>query len=342
MTLFVLLRTYTAAFFRKFGWLGLGMVIGLHAVVAYLGLWLFEERHLLSPETFLYFYVTTTATVGYGDLSPQTAGGRLFVAGWVMLGGIALITAGIGKATNSVLDLWRRKMKGRGDFSSRKGHTVLVGWQGEDSERIVNLLRQDSSSNDDHIVVCDSRLDENPLPDAVAFIKGESLTSAALLRRAGLAGAERVLVMTASDDETLAIVLTINQLGPVGHVVAHFGSSEKAALARTYAPALECTSNMAIEMLVRSSQDPGSSVVINELLCVGEGATQYQMKLPDGFASRFGDLFLALKQDHNATLIGYRGCGAGQVAINPDNDHELRGGEIFYIASKRLAEGVLA
>src|SRR5690606_37884785 len=137
--------------------------------------------------------------------------------------------------------------------------TVLVGWQGEVSERIVELLLQDDTSNDDRIVLCDDQLAENPMPERISFVRGASLAAESLLQRAGVRGAERVLVMGKSDEQTLAVVLTLNQLAPKGHIVAHFDSSETARLARTYAPRLECTSNLAIEMLVRSSQDPGSS-----------------------------------------------------------------------------------
>jgi len=95
---------------------------------------------------------------------------------------------------------------------------------------------------------------------------------------------------------------------------------------------------MAIEMLVRASQDPGSSVVINELLCVGQGATQYLMKLPEAFEATFGDLYTQMKEHHNATLIGYRAKGARHPSINPPGTTRVEGGELFYIASTRLKE----
>jgi voltage-gated potassium channel len=255
-----------------------------------------------------------------------------------MLGGIALLTAAIGKTTSSVIDAWRKGMKGKGDFTGKVGHTVLIGWEGASSERVIELLLTDETSNDNLIVICDCTLEENPMPGKADFIKGESLSSAALLLRAGVPGAERVLVRTPSDDLTLATVLAVNQLNPVGHVVAHFNESEIAALASAYAPSLECTSSMAIEMLVRASQDPGSSVVINELLCVGEGATQYLMKLPDTYEATFGDMYAQMKQRHNATLIGYRAKGAQQPSINPPCATRVQGGELFYIASTRLKE----
>lgn len=49
---------------------------------------LLGEQHLIAAATFIYFYLTTTLTVGYGDLLPQTSAGRIFVATWIMLGAL--------------------------------------------------------------------------------------------------------------------------------------------------------------------------------------------------------------------------------------------------------------
>lgn len=248
-------------------------------------------------------------TVGYGDLAPQSPAGRVFVAVWLMVGGIALLTTLIGKATSTIVELWRHKMKGKGSFEKHTDHTVLIGWEGASSEEIVNLLKQDETSNDNLIVICASSIDENPMPGEASFIRGETLTSPVVLARAGVATAERVLIRTGCDDQTLAAVLAVHQLSPRGHVVAHFSDTHKAALARSYAPGLECTSSMSVEMLVRSSQDPGSSAVINELLTVGEGATQYRGVLQADYEGSFGDLFNALRLSTTqlSSLIG--ACG---------------------------------
>jgi voltage-gated potassium channel len=341
MSLLLLLKAHTAAFFEKFGWAGIGLMLGLHFGISYALLFVAGEDHLLSALDFLYFYCTTATTVGYGDMSPKSGLGKTITALWIMFGGIALLTTVIGKATTSVSVLWRRKMKGMGDYSTLIGHTVLIGWDGETSERIVELLSQDEASRGDKMVICDALTLENPMPGKASFVKGDSLDSPTLLKRAGVTGADRILVRTQSDNLTLAIVLTLKQLAPKGHVVAHFNDSERASLAKTYAPELECTSNMAIEMLVRSSQDPGSSIVINELLCVGKGATQFRYALPDGFSTNCGDLYIRLRKEFSATLIGYRALGGGDFDINPANATEVRGGEIFYIASERLEGGSL-
>lgn len=338
MPLYILLRRLTSTLFSRFGWVSLAITIATHAVTSYGGLLLFQEKHLTDPLTFAYFYMTTTLTVGYGDLAPQSPFGRVFVSFWIMLGGIALLTATIGKATNSAIEFWRMGMKGKKSFAGTTGHTVVIGWESATSERVIDLLHQDETSNDHLIVIVAADLDENPMPGKAELVKGESLFSIPLLERAGVPGAERVLIRASSDDQTLSAVLAVHTLAPAGHVVAHFNSSETAALARAYAPELECTSNMATEMLVRASQDPGSSVVINELLLVGQGATQYRMALPPGTNTSFGSLYQKFKDTHNATLIGYRPSAQVQPLINPPNDTPVVGGELFYIASARLKE----
>lgn len=341
MMVLLLLRRHVSAFFERFGWAGIGMFLLGHYLLSYILLTLAAEEHLLGGLDFTYFYLTTATTVGYGDLSPKSAAGKLITSTWIMLGGIALLTTVIGKASTSVGDIWRRNMKGQGDCSGLSGHTVLVGWDGDASERIVELLNQDCRTRGNGLVICDSLITENPMPGHASFIKGDSLDSPGVLLRAGVRGAERILVHTRSDSLTLAIVLTLKKLEPAGHVVAHFDNSERAALARSYAPELECTSNMAIEMLVRSAQDPGSSTVINELLCIGEGATQFRHVLSPGFSITCGELYIRLRQEFNATLIGYRAPQGSHFELNPANDLRIEGGEIFYIASTRLQGNAL-
>jgi voltage-gated potassium channel len=340
MSIFLMLRQLASTVCARFSWAVLGLVVVAHFAITYAGLVMAAEKHLIEPTTFFYYYITTAMTVGYGDLAPQSPAGRVFVAVWLMVGGIALLTTVIGKTTNTIVELWRHKMKGKGSFERHSSHTVLIGWEGAHSEEIVNLLKQDETSNDNLIVICASSIDENPMPGEASFVRGETVTSPAVLARAGVATAERVLIRTGCDDQTLAAVLAVHQLEPRGHVVAHFSDTHKANLARSYAPGLECTSSMSVEMLVRSSQDPGSSAVINELLTVGEGATQYRGVLGSDFEGTFGDLFSSLKVKHNATVIAYRGVWDKALVVNPPSDHPVQGGEYFYIASQRIGGAI--
>ena len=96
---------------------------------------------------------------------------------------------------------------------------------------------------------------------------------------------------------------------------------------------------MAIEMLVRSSQDTGSSVIINELLSVGQGATQYRLLLPESYESTVGALYKQLKDRHNATLIG-----SAYTGDSGDDGLKLRhgtGGKLYnFIVTKFRETGM--
>lgn len=51
----------------------------------------------------IYLTVMTLTTVGYGDVSPQTAGGRLFTVFYVLLG-IGLVAALVSEIARAIID----------------------------------------------------------------------------------------------------------------------------------------------------------------------------------------------------------------------------------------------
>lgn len=296
---------------------------------------------LAAADIWLYYYVTTATTIGYGDYSPETTPGRYIAALWLMPGAIGLFAAFIGKTTSLLVDLWRARMRGKHDYSNLESHTVLVGWHGEATERMVDLLLGDSSSSTDHIVLIAIEEMENPLPDKIKFVRGDSFANPALLRRAGVPTAERILIYGSSDEQTLATAFAVLALKPVGHVVVHFAEPESAALLRSHYPQVECTQSLAVEMLVRASQDPGVSRVTTDLLSVLQGPTSFSMCLPAELPPMaFGELLIAWKRDHDATLLGYARQGEADFRLNPAFNAPVAGGDlVYYMAVQRLDTG---
>lgn len=339
MPIFVRLFRQLARRCKALGWTLFMLLLFGHAATSALWFWLAGEDVLLQPTAFAYYYMVTATTVGYGDLSPATDAGRLITAFWVIPGGVALFAALLGKTSALLFDFWRRGLLGKLDMAKLSGHTILIGWHGDATERMVDLLLADTRTDDEGIVLCVTGPLENPLPEKVRFVRGESYFGSNLLERAGLASASRVLIYGTVDAENLAVALAVLGSGTDAHVVTHFDDSSMAALLRKQFPQAECTSTLAVEMLVRAAQDPGISVVTNELLSVQIGPTQYSLALPNGFPEvRFGKLFAQLKERLNATALGYaedhHGLG---LHLNPPPDDVLRSGHVlFYLAPTRL------
>lgn len=330
--------------FRRLSWGLVVLVLALHCLSSYTLMLAAHEDKITDLQVWFYYYMVTITTIGYGDFSPQTPAGRWIATLWLIPGGIGLFASVLGKSSAAIFDYWRRGIMGKLDYNELCEHTILVGWHGEATERIVDLLLEDPHTAKQGIVLCVTAQMENPLPDKLRFIRGDSFHSGLLLKRAGLTGASRVLIYGINDQENLAIALTVlrNQhlSGSNAHVVTHFEDTEVAHLLKQHYPHAECTSTLAVEMLVRAAQDPGTSRVTDELLSIGVGPTQFALQLPKDFPQTdFGKLFSSLKLKHDATALGIAQdrSGAG-LKLNPPVSEPVFGGNIlFYMARTRIS-----
>lgn len=155
---------------RKVSWGVVAAALLLHMAGTYALMLLAGEAKLIAADTFLYFYMTTATTIGYGDLTPGTTLGRHLVALFVMPGGVALFASVLAKTSATLLTFWKRHQMGTINYDDMQGHTVLVGWRGRESQRLVKLLLADCSTDDEGIVLVAEGLAENPMPDAIRFV----------------------------------------------------------------------------------------------------------------------------------------------------------------------------
>lgn len=320
-------------------WSVLAACFIVHALLSY---WLFavsgEAKLTGSLVTFAYFYMTTATTVGYGDLSPGSEAGRLVNVLVVLPGSIALFTVFLGKAVSSISSFWRRRLQGHGDYSERSGHTVVVGWQGVRSRRIIDGLLKDRRPGTARVVLLARGLSTNPMPDAIDFVAAEQLSDRSTYLRAGAAGAQTLIIRGADDDETLAATLAARSAAPQAHIVAHFQEEDAAQLVRDQLPQVEVITSIAAGLLVRAARDPGASQLAALMFANHSIDSAYSLKLPSQAGPlAYLDVMLGLKRAHGLTLIGLCREGARNVDLNCPIDCELRAGDtLFYIADHRV------
>ena len=329
----------------KLSWPGLLGLLIIHICLVALLLSLSRETELVAdPLRFLYFYIVTISTVGYGDFSPTTGLGQFFTLSVLIIPGLGLFGAFLGKLITSLSNFTRREMQGNNDFSHLQDHILLFGWHPQRTRRIIELILGDKNRLQRRIVLCTAENMEHPLPELaeVNYLHLSSYTEHEQLLRAGIKQAAKVIVDSTADEQTLTIALAIGSLlgaqSPV-HISAYFEDETKARLLAGHMPNIECSTNRAAELLTRSMQDPGSSHLIQQLLSTLEGCTQFSMDIPSGSRQiRFNELFMLFKQQHQATTIGVassRSCN--KLELNPELQRELNGGDVvYYIARQRI------
>ena len=127
--------------------------------------------------------------------------------------------------------------------------------------------------------------------------------------------------------------------GTKAHIVAWFDSPGMAELLKSHCPQVESHTNITMELMVRSAQDPGSSRVQDQLLSTLEGPTQYSVQVPEGFASvNFLELMSFFKTEYEATVLGVADTVTGDdLMLNPPSHFQVKEKQVvYYMASERI------
>lgn len=323
-------------------WISVVSLLVLHAALSWLLLTLAGEKELISLESFFYYYVVTTSTVGFGDLSPQSFYGKLVVAVVQIPLGLAIFGAVLGKLGQSVSKVMRQVMTGEKDFSDYDTHILIFGWHPSRTEKMVQHILGDNKRQQRKILLCVAEDMEHPFIDnsMVEFARLKSFTNDDELKRVAVQEADRIIVDGINDDQTFTCALKLSPLVASDcHISVYFSDDTKVEMLNKYTNNIECNSSKAAEILVRSMQDPGSSRLQQEMMSTLHGDTQFSTQVPDNTDElKFEDLFVHFKHRFNATLLAVAEDRIGRnMHLNPDNNYKVKSGFILhYVAKERL------
>lgn len=318
-------------------WTSVLFIIALYAALTWVALFALGEDNLIQPQNFFYWLVITTSTVGYGDLSPVTPAGRLFVSFVVIPVGLSLFALAVGRLAAASAQFWRKGIMGMKDLNVRD-HILVIGWNDQHTLRLLKLLiRENRYQGDRPIVLCTTADIQNPLPDQIQFVRVQAYNNDEQLSRACVADAATIIIDTQSDDISMTCALYCASRNPRAHMIVYFEDESLRSLLKAHCPNVECVPSVSVEMLVKAAADPGSSRLHQELLDAAEGMTQYSAKIPPDSHYTIRQLFLLLKERHDATLIGVSENGSHQIRLNPPLDAVAKPDSTFYyIADERI------
>lgn len=341
MSLIFQLKIFFVKHLTNLRWYTVLGALAAYVCISWMCLFLLGEEELVKPELFFYWLVVTSSTVGYGDFSPVTTGGRWVVALLVIPFGLSLFAIVVGNLATFFASQWRKGVRGLKQLHV-ENHILVIGWNGARTQRLLQLIlrEQQFHPQPSPVVLCVLADIENPLPEQIEFVRVQSFTSDTDMNRAQIESARCIILDNAEDDTTLATALYCHSRNAKAHTIAYFQKEELAPLLQLHCPNVECMPSVAVELLAKSASDPGSSLLHQQLLDVDQGMTQYSVDYPsDAPAVPFRQFFNLFKESYDATLIGVALHRGNNIVLNPNLDFSVTpGAALYYIADERIAE----
>lgn len=293
----------------------------------------------------LYMTVITLATVGYGEVHPLTASGRIFTI-FLILGGIGVVTYAFSTLTSIIVEgqlsaaFQRRRMQKEIDKLS--GHYIVCG-AGHAGGVIVSEL---SKTGRTLVVVERSRESLQKLRDkhgeGLLCVEGDA-TEDETLKEAGVERAKGIFAVLATDQDNAFVALSAKGLNPKVRVVSAqkelgvreklFRSGADHVVNPEYIGGLRMASEMIrpaatgfLDSMIREKD----SVVRFDEIVVTEGSPYIGREVGSVKGSEGG----------SPLLIAVQESSGGKYDINPEPRRPIRAGERLVMIGemKKLSE----
>ncbi len=286
----------------------------------------------------VWWSIVTLTTVGYGDISPSTAGGRI-LAVLIMFFGIGLL--GMLSASLATLFIRKRMKEDMGMLASPvDNHIIICEWNHR-SKAIIKELRADLQTRDIPLVLI-ADIEEKPIDDTNLFFVRGTVTEETL-DKAQLSKAKTVVVLgddavetTARDAKVVLSTLTIESMNPAVYTVVELvdKANEQHCL-RANADEIIIGSELSSHLIASAASDHGISKVVSELLSSRYGNEFYSMAVPkDMLGKKFIDVFIAMKTQSNATVLGVQNIRTREFISNPDVNYLVSQEDKLLVISK--------
>jgi voltage-gated potassium channel len=219
----------------------------------------------------IYYTTVTLSTTGYGDIAPASDTARMVNAFVITPLRIAFLVLLIG-TTLEVLASQGREMFRAARWRRRMDqHVVVVGYGTKGRSAIGTLIGNGMAREDIVVVDPNSGAIGEANEDGLTVVVGDA-TRRDVLRRAGVAKAQQVIITLDRDDSTVLSVLNARQLNSEAYIVAAVREADNVALVRQSGADNVVTSSDAVgRLLGLSAVSPALGAVLEDLLSYGDG-----------------------------------------------------------------------
>lgn len=277
----------------------------------------------------LYVSAQTVTTVGYGDLTPKTAGGRLFATIFMMFGvGVVLycLTTAVHSIVQSALVATFDQRRLSRKMSKLRNHYIICG-AGRVGSHLVRYLKQ---SGDLFIVIerDPQRVAELAEQGVAVLVRDATLEES--LREAGVEYARGLAACLPDDADNVYVVLTARDLNAALHIVARAAEEPaevkliRAGANRVIAPTIIGGHRMATALLKPAVADFIDSITASQLELTFE---QVEVELSSPLVGKkLRDT--NIRSDLDIVIVSIRRSD-GQMVFNPSGEAVIEGGDML-------------
>lgn len=304
----------------------------------------------------LWWSIVTISTVGFGDITPETLGGRV-IGAILMISGMFVIALFAGVISSTLVSHLIPLQMERVRMSSIADHIIIAGWN-DNVPMLLDQLRheyKDQKKLPEIIIFAPINRPES-LPPEYIFVHGDFTKENEYDKvRAKFARTIVVISDTSSssvnsssrDATTVLTIFTIRRIEQTFsedryrplHICAEILDPENVDHARVAgADEVLATALVGNSLLAHTASNPGVGSILNDLLLATRNNI-YTSPMPprmiEGELLTFKVLQEKLRLEHEIMLIGV--LHNDVLSLNPDSQHPVFvEDKIVYIGDKRL------
>ena len=274
----------------------------------------------------LYVTAQTVTTVGFGDLTPRTRGGRVFSIGFMIVS-VGIVLYALTTTVQAIVHSELFATYGRArKMSNMRDHFIICG-----AGRVgSHLLRSLTATNEPFLVVETDSAKVDALLDLGIPVLARDATLEETMREAGVERARGLAACLPDDADNVYVVLTARDLNPNIHIVARAAEEQaeakliRAGANRVVAPTIIGGHRMAMALTKPAVGDFLDSVTANDLelgfeqLEVSAGSSLVDRKLSE----------TVIRSELNIVIVSIRRSD-GQSIFNPSGEARIQSGDML-------------
>jgi voltage-gated potassium channel len=277
----------------------------------------------------LYLTVQTITTVGFGDLAPKTAGGRLFAL-LFMLGSVGAVAYLLSTAVQSIIEseliaTFGQRRRSR-KMSQLHNHYIVCG-----AGRVgSHLVRQMQRAGETFVVIENDADKVQELSERKILVLHRDATVEEALHDAGVEHARGLAACLPDDSDNLYVVLTARGLNPNLHIVARAAEEsaerklKRAGANVVVAPTIIGGHRLAVALRKPAVGEFIDSITINTL---GLEFEQVAVDITSPLAGR------KLRETINRSVLDVVIVSIqrkdGEALFNPQDDTQVEAGDVL-------------